>query len=378
MITIIGGGIGGLTTALALQRAGVEARVWESSPGLRAVGAGLWLPPNAMAVLDELGVAADVIAAGVPLARAHVSDTAAGVLTGMDMKAAAERLGHTTVAVRRSRLQEVLLSALEPGTLRLGQRFTRYHEDGDVVTARFSDGSTASGALLVGADGIHSAVRQQAFPGSNLRYSGQTCYRGLAAMRAHGDLYGTGAEIWGGSHRFGYSAVDMGTVYWFAPVLGAAGGAVPADVKAHLLEAYAHFPPPVPDILAATEEDAILQTDLYDLAPLPGWCAGRVALLGDAAHASTPNLGQGGAQAMEDALALARRVTREGATPAALQSYWQARRRRAGMIVSRSRTFGRMAHWTHPAARALRNVVLRSVPARLQARQIETLFTPVL
>lgn len=378
MVIIAGGGIGGLTTAVALQRAGFAAEVFEAAPELRAVGAGIWVPPNAMAVLHELGLADDVRAAGMPLRTVEVSDARGAVLSSMDMDAIAGELGHATVAIRRSELQRILAGALQPGTLHTGRSFSAYSVDGDVVTASFEAGDDVSGSLLVGADGVHSAVRLQLFPDARVRYSGQTCYRGLASLELGESTLRQGREVWGGRVRFGFSAVDPRTVYWFAPVTAPAGEPPPAGLQAWLLDAYASFPDPVRRIIQATSESSILQTDLHDLAPLHRWSRGPVGLLGDAAHATTPNLGQGGAQAVEDALALARRIVSVGATPAALDAFWQARHRRTGRIVAMSRTFGRLAHWTSPVTRSLRNAALRATPAGVQRRQVMDLFTPVL
>jgi 2-polyprenyl-6-methoxyphenol hydroxylase-like FAD-dependent oxidoreductase len=377
-VVIVGGGIAGLTAALALQRHGIEARVYEAAPELRAVGAGIWMPPNAMAVLAQLGLADAVQSAGMPLQRVEVCDFEAGVLSSMELADMERRLGHTIVAIRRSELQRILAGALQPGTLHLDHAYAAHSVAGDVVTAVFRGGGSASGALLIGADGLHSTVRHGLFPSAPLRYSGQTCYRGLASLVPDAGVQHVGREIWGGAHRFGFSAVGPDTVYWFAPISAPAGQAPPPELKAALLRDYASFPAPVLQILEATDERAILQTDLYDLRPMPRWSSGRVGLVGDAAHATTPNLGQGGAQAMEDALALALRVRDHGAMPAALDALERARRGRAVRIVNMSWTFARVSHWTHPLARRIRNGVMKSVPAAVERHQVVGLFTPVL
>lgn len=182
-VLIIGGGIGGLAAAVALQRQGTDAQVYEATPELHAVGLGIWVPPNAMSVLERLSLAGEVIEAGLALDRLEVRDLEEGVLQAMDGAEVMTRWGHPTVAIRRSELQRVLATALQPGTLHLGKCMQYFEDRGTDVRAHFTDGTEARGKLLNGAGGLHSAVRRQLFPYVSLRYSGQTCFRGLAEFR---------------------------------------------------------------------------------------------------------------------------------------------------------------------------------------------------
>jgi 2-polyprenyl-6-methoxyphenol hydroxylase-like FAD-dependent oxidoreductase len=375
-ILIIGGGIGGLSAGIALQQKGLAAHVFEAAPVIRAVGAGIWVPPNAMGVLQRLGLADAVRDAGLPLDRVEVRDLGGDVLQAIDGTTAASTFGHSTVSIRRSELQRILATALQPGTLHPGKDLVRYEDGGISVRARFSDGSESEGTFLVGADGLRSTVRRQLRPEVALRYSGQTCFRGLATLQLPAGLRRTAWEIWGGAARFGFSGVDEETVYWFAPIAAPAGSrAQGAELKAALLRSYEPFPDVVRQVIEATPTEAILQTDLHDFAPMRGWSAGRVVLLGDAAHATTPNLGQGGAQAIEDALSLALHFAARGPTPDALAEYEEVRRPRTTRIVRLSWQFGKMAHWENPMLRRVRNAVLRRTPTRVQQRQLQELFT---
>jgi 2-polyprenyl-6-methoxyphenol hydroxylase-like FAD-dependent oxidoreductase len=368
---VIGGGIGGLATAIALQRHGIEAHVFEATPALEAAGAGILMPPNAMWVLTRLGLGEAVDAAGTALERLEVRDLRAGLLQAFDAADLRARVGHVTVAIRRSELQRILAGALAPGTLHLGCRLIRYEDEGTEVCAHFADGRRANGRLLIGADGIHSAVRNALRP-ARLRYSGQTCFRGLAPHALPDTQSRTACELWGGSARFGYATVGPGCVYGYAPFTAPAGETFDAR---SLVPRYAAFPPEVRGLIAATPTAAVLQTDLYDLAPTRGWSAGNVVLLGDAAHAATPNLGQGGAQALEDALALATRLASAQPVAAAFGDYERARWPRVRSVVTRSWYLGKIAHWERPAMQRLRNRLLQSTPARLQQRQADDLFT---
>lgn len=376
-ILIAGGGIGGLTVAAALQRAGFDAHVFEAAPELRAVGAGIWMPPNAMTVLAGLGMADDITAAGLPLDGIEVIDVDAGPIQTIDVTGLVPVVGFPTIAIRRSELQRVLASALRPDTLHLGREVVRYEHAGRGVRLHFADGSDAGGRMLIGADGLRSAVRRQMRPDVHLRYSGQTCFRGLAPMELPEALRALTREIWGGAERFGFSAVGGGAVYWFAPITSPPDTTTePAQSKQQLLARYARFPSVVSDIIEATPQAAILQTDLFDIRPFRGWHDDRVVLLGDAAHATTPNLGQGGAQAVEDALCLASALRDGGLDGHALSAYERRRWRRTRDITSLSRTFGRMAHWRHPILRRIRNAALRATPRGASRRRMVDLYTP--
>jgi 2-polyprenyl-6-methoxyphenol hydroxylase-like FAD-dependent oxidoreductase len=300
-ILIVGGGIGGVAVAVALRQRGFEPSVYEAAPELHPVGKGIWVPTNAMQVLDRLGLSAAVARAGWPLERIQLRSVRDGLLQDFDLRPVIARFGHATISIHRAALVQTLADALPAGTVHLGKRCTGVESDPAGVTVRFADGSQERGDLLIGADGIHSAVRERLFPPVELRYSGQTCYRGIADMELPAGLEHTCWEVWGGALRVGFSAIGPRSLYWFAPLLAPAGSPAPAKaLSAWLADQYAAFPAPVPEMLRQTAAE-IIRTDLYDFAPRSPWSCGRVVLLGDAAHATTPNLGQGGAQALEDA-----------------------------------------------------------------------------
>ena len=374
-ILIIGGGIGGLTAAGALRRRGFEATVYEAAPDLRPVGKGIWVPTNAMQVLHRLGLAEAVSKAGWPLERIQLRTAAGVLLLDGDLRQVEAKYGHTTVSIHRAALVRLLADALPPGALRLGQRCTGVEPDGTGVAARFADGGQARGDLVVAADGIRSAVREQVFPGVPLRYSGQTCYRGLAELELPADLAHVCWEVWGGPVRFGFSAVGPRQVYWFAPVTSPAESPLPSGeaLTALLAGQYAAFPAPIPDILRHTPAEEIIRTDLYDFAPIARWWSGRVVLLGDAAHAMTPNLGQGGAQAVEDAYVLADRVAGCASVEEALREYERLRLPKVRWVVNTAWRFGRLAHLRGRCPQRLRDLALRCTAGQSE-KQFDRLY----
>jgi 2-polyprenyl-6-methoxyphenol hydroxylase-like FAD-dependent oxidoreductase len=355
-VAIIGGGIGGLTAAVALAQRGIEARVFERAPELRAVGAGIWLPPNAMTVLERLGLAGSLRAAGRPLERVEVW-SGRSRLSVLDLSRVEKELGHTIVSIRRSELQRVLAEQVGPRLI-LDRRCTGIDLGASRPRARFERGDAVEADLVIGADGVDSEVREAVAPAEPI-YSGQVCYRGLSDLRLPSELARTCREVWGGRARFGFSPVDERTVYWFAPITAPPNGRDDAPT-ATLERAFAEFPEPVPEILSAADSSSITRLDLRDLPSLPRWHRDRAVLIGDAAHAPTPNLGQGGAQAIEDAWILARELGSGGEIEACLQRYEQARRGRAEGITRTARRFGALAHVENGLLRGLRDLMLRA------------------
>ncbi|AHG90286.1 monooxygenase FAD-binding protein [Gemmatirosa kalamazoonensis] len=373
-VAIIGGGIGGLTAAIALRQRGIDAHVFEAASALGTAGAGLWISPNAMQLLQRLDLAGAVIAAGVPLGRAEVHDAERGLLQRLDFSDASQRFGVPTVAILRHRLHAILAARLPNDRLHVGApcvSVTTTHG----VRAHLADGRTIDADLLVGADGLRSVVREYVSPGVAPRYSGQTSVRGVASLALPPSLAGVSREIWAPGRRFGFSAVAPGEVYWFATFDAPPGIAEPPAESAHHLHAlFDRFPPPVSDLIETTDDARLVRTDLHDLPRLATWHRGRVALLGDASHATTPNLGQGAAQAIEDAWVLADRLARSVSVEAALREYEAIRKPKARFVVDRSWQVGRLAHLSNPVGRAVRNLALRCTPASVARRQLDRVY----
>lgn len=375
-VVIIGGGIGGLTLAAALQEAGISALVFEAAPELRPVGKGIWVPTNAMKVFQRLGLSDAIAKAGWQLERIQLHSARTGLLQDFDLAPIRQQFGHSTISIHRAALVEVLAAALPAGVLQLGKRFSRFSEETDGVRVHFDDASEARGQILVGADGIRSLVREAILPGVPLRYSGQTCYRGIADMELPNELAHACWEVWGGDIRFGFSAVGRAQAYWFAPRTAPPGGPeLPAPLSESLAARYSAFPEPIPEILRRTPSSDIIRTDLYDFAPIAAWSKGRVVLLGDAAHAMTPNLGQGGAQAIEDAWVLADQLARQPTAAEAFASYARIRMPKARWIVNTAWKFGQVAHVRSRPLQILRDLSMRLTPTWLNRKRLESVYS---
>lgn len=369
---IIGAGIGGLATALALQKVGIAVEVYERAPQLKAVGAGISLWPNAIKALDQLGVGNLIRSLGMTEGSGGIHNAKGQTLFSMDVDMAAARFGAPTVVIHRADLSQILLDAYT-GALHVGKQFTHYEESADGVTAHFANGSMANGDLLICADGIHSVVRQQWLPNSRPIYAGYTAWRGVTRFD-HAQVGKLWGEILGCGDRFGLAPLSGGQVYWYATQnLPEKTKIAPDQLHPYLLKRFGSWSAPIPAIIGATPNTSILQNDIYDIEPLSEWVRGRVALLGDSAHAMTPNMGQGGCQAIEDGVVLGKCLQNQatGNVTAALLDYQSQRVPRANRVLQNSRRIGQALSLSNPVVCALRDVAFRLLPAEVQMRNLE-------
>ncbi|MEI7024927.1 FAD-dependent monooxygenase [Paenibacillus sp. y28] len=377
-IMIVGGGIAGLALANALQRGGRQVTIYERSAVHEERGAGIVLAANALKVLEKLGLAGQVRASGAAVRSAEIRSWDGKPVMRLPVHEQADRYGTYSYLIHRAELHRILLKGLEPGTIRLDKRFLHYQEGPDAVTASFAGGEQAEGALLVGADGIHSKVRSQLAGDPPLRYSGYTARRGIAHFRdsRYPVELGGGFEAWGPGKRFGFSHLGNDRIFWFAAINAPQGlQAAPEGRKAETLRHFRGWCEPIEAVVESTPEEAVLAHDIFDMKPLPYCSAGRVVLLGDAAHPMLPNLGQGGAQALEDAWVLADLLLAlPGNLPAALAEYEHRRRARTAKVAERSRRMARMVQLEHPAALYARNSLLRLLPSQMSIKALDWLL----
>ncbi|WP_210514721.1 FAD-dependent monooxygenase [Hymenobacter terricola] len=370
---IIGGGIAGLTAAVALQQRGIAVKVCESAPEILPLGAGIWMAPNAMQVFQRLGLAEKINAAGVPLHNIQIVDGQMRPILRTSQERIRQRFGHTTTAIKRARLQALLLAEIAPADVLLAKTCVSLREVPQGVNVAFADGTTITAGFVIAADGIHSAVRAQLFPSVRFAGTGHVVWRGMTEIQLAPVYKRSITEAWAGGVRFGFSEVADGLVDWFVVVK-----ATPADADHHGLKSRLHtifqgFAYPIPAILEATDETRIIRNEIADFDPIPQWSRGRVCLIGDAAHASTPYMGQGGCQAVEDAYAIAQCLHHEPTPELAFAAMQRLRRPKATSIVKKSRLMGQIGYWTG-AAGALRNGLMRAAPARLVEQQFYQVY----
>jgi 2-polyprenyl-6-methoxyphenol hydroxylase-like FAD-dependent oxidoreductase len=370
--TIVGGGIGGLAAAIALHRRGWHVEVLERAPQFTEIGAGISLWPNALHALEALGLADTVRALGAVEQAGGVRDRRGRWLSRTDNAELTRRFGHPLTVLHRADLLRALTQALPADSLRPGSEVSGLHDDGHRLVVGHRGGESRAD-LVIGADGLHSAVRRTLWPdAARPRYAGYTAWRMVTEPLT--EPPSQGAATWGRGERFGYTALPGGRMYCFATASLPAGTASRSSEYAELLRRFGSWPDPVRALLAAVPADAVLRHDLYDLPPLPSFARGRAALLGDAAHAMTPNLGQGACQALEDAVTLAHCLDTLPDIPSALRSYDLLRRPRTQAITRRSARLGTLGQLSWPPAVLLRDTAARLTPTRVTLRSM----TPVL
>ncbi|QHA03419.1 NAD(P)-binding protein [Streptomyces broussonetiae] len=302
---VIGGGIGGLAAAAALHAKGWNVTVLERARSLEPVGAAISLAPNALRALDVLGIGEEIRDLAAWQGDGGLRTPRGRWLSRSSAEAAAARFGGPLVLLARATLVDRLAALLPPGAVRIATAGTLTDPGDSRRPARVSvGGQELEAELVVGADGINSRVRAALFPlHPGPVYSGFTTWRVLIPVP--GTEFAS-HETWGRGRIWGTHPLKDGRVYAYAAATTPAGERAPDDEKAELLRRFGDWHEPVPAVLAAARPKDVLRHDVHHIAePLPAYHAGRVALLGDAAHAMPPTLGQGGNQAVEDAVVLA-------------------------------------------------------------------------
>lgn len=372
-ITIIGAGIAGLTAAIAFQKAGYTPVIFEAADTLKPVGAGLGLAANAIKAFDKLGLKNKVIEKGRLLSSFTIKDEKDKIITYTDSYKTSREYGLDNFTIHRAALHEVLLSEIPPEQLYTGKRCIDINMGKDGVRLLFKDGNSAETDYLIVADGIHSPVRQKLIPGSTPRFAGYTCWRGVidnSALKIDNSY-----EIWGSKGRFGAVPLANDQLYWFATINSTANNARFKNFRIPDLQKwFHHYPEEAGSILQHTSEDALIWSDIIDLKPLSRYAFGNVLLVGDAAHATTPNMGQGACQAIEDGAVLYDELLKNVGPEEAFLDFEKRRISRTHFIINQSARIGKVAQATHPFLIRLRNAAFRSIPTGIKNKQFKKLY----
>jgi 2-polyprenyl-6-methoxyphenol hydroxylase-like FAD-dependent oxidoreductase len=394
---VAGAGIGGLAAAVALRRRGWDVTILERARALEPVGAGLGLGPNALHALDAVGLGDEVRRFSAIQGHGGLRRPGGGWLVRTDLGGLAARFGDPQLVALRADVVGLLAGRLPAGVLRTGVTVTGVDAgDADRRACVATSAGDLDADLVVAADGIGSRIRAALFPDHpGPRYSGFTTWRFVVPAVPAGAGRAEPAETWGRGEVFGVLPLASGQVYCYASA-PAPAGVRHEDEAAELKQKFGRWHDPIPGLIGAISPDRVLHDDVYWMAePLPAYHRGRVAILGDAAHAMTPHLGQGACQAIEDAVVLAsvagpgtpaETTPGNGAEPGIgtapdLAAYTSARRPRTRMVASGSYRATRLSGMTSPAAIALRNTGIRLVgrlAPSLMLRQMDPLasWTP--
>lgn len=366
-ISIIGGGIGGLTTALALKQNGLAVSVFEGAQEIKPVGAGIIIAINAMQVFDKLGIRNKIEQAGHRISIIKITDEQLNVLSQTDLSNFEKKYKVNNVAIHRADLQNIL--AVETGfeNIQLSKRLSAIDE-GDGYKLNFEDGTTIYSDVVIGADGINSVVRKQLFHHATIRDTRQRCWRGVTRHN-FGDKYNhVATEALGKGKRIGFTKINSDYIYWYAVINE---GLINKNLS--VPEMFKEFHPDLLRLIEDTPEEKIFFSDISDLKPIKQWHRGRACLVGDAAHATTPNMGQGACQAIEDAYILGKLFESGKSLEEIFTQYEKLRIKKAHFIVNTSMRLGKLAHLENPFAILLRNLMIKTL-SKNSNKQLERVF----
>ena len=361
-VIIVGAGIGGMALAAALQRLGIPVLVLERAAQLGEVGAGLGVLPNAVRALAAIGVSRKLYDSAGPFRRFRICNHRGQELNEVDFEAAFRRIGGEGYVMHRAALHAAISECVDPGSVRTGACVTSIEQDAAGVSVHVSDGSPpVSGDILVGADGLNSIVRGYVLGDGPPVFAGETIFRGIA--EADLDPPDVCREVLGAGQRAAFYDMGGGRCYWWATSPIPPGSHVAETARcAYLQDRFAGWPYGLPALFGRTPSERILQNDIFDRKPVRRWHRQRVVLLGDAAHPTTPNLGQGACLALEDAVVLARMISQSADWESAFEDYHHVRGPRTARITRLSRWWGRSGLWKAAPLVWLRDQGYRSTP----------------
>lgn len=348
--------------AHALGRLEYEVTVFERSADLRTEGAGISLWPNATAALEALDLGDVAADSSHVIAGASLKTPKGGGLSDVPLRGIAERYGPLVAVHRADLLQGLFERAQATASVEFEAEATI--SEG----ALFVDGARIDCDLVVGADGVQSIVSRLVAPGARARSAGYGAWRGIATHDDEALASNVATETIGRGRRIGLVPLGRRRTYWFAVIAG-------DDGSADLQGAFAGWHRPIGEVLADTPEGDRSYLELYEVPPLATWHRGNMVLVGDAAHAMTPNLGQGAAQALQDVAVLSRELETVD-TGSAFSRYERMRKKPAERIVKQSRRLGRLVQASHPLSAKLRDSLLRSTPGALTAWNLERVLRP--
>jgi 2-polyprenyl-6-methoxyphenol hydroxylase-like FAD-dependent oxidoreductase len=372
---IVGGGIGGLTTAIALQKKGIDVKVYENASSFKPLGAGIVLAANAMKALRAIGIEDQVLNAGNVLKRFAIKDTSGSYLTTTEAEKINQKFGLVnTLTLHRADLHNVLLNNISSNVVITGKQCIDFTPRAGEVELRFADGSSTTVNYVIAADGIHSIFRKKLIPSSTFRYAGYTCYRAVIECQ-EGLMSSEASETWGHGQRFGIVPLKGNRIYWYATF------DAPEEESnsflhsvPDLISKFEDFHSPVPEIISLTKPHQLIKNNIADFKPIKQYAFGNVVLMGDAAHATTPNLGQGACMAIEDSVVLGNCLADTMDVEKSFRLFESLRIARNTQIVNTSYSMGRVAQFRNPILVRLRNAALGIVPAGVAERQLKFLY----
>ena len=356
---------------LAYRKWALKPPFFEAAPSFKPLGAGLTLAVNAMKALDYLDLKKQVCQAGRHIDALHVLNKRGVALS--NVAPALNNKSFQNHAIHRGDLHEVLLAQLPEKRIQWGKKLKNIAYQNKGVDLHFEDGTTHSTQYLISAEGIHSKVRKTLLPKSKERYAGYTCWRGIAENTFSNPI--ATSETWGVNGRFGIVPLAKKRIYWFAVMK-----AMEKDENLskwgleQIKEQFTAYHPAVHQVLNANQSGPILWNDIVDLKPIDQYAFGNILLMGDAAHATTPNMGQGACMALEDAATLTYCMQQLKDPKEAFKRFEERRMKRTHWVVNQSWQLGKIAQNQNPFFGSMRNTLMRMVPNSVSKKQLETIY----
>ena len=372
--TIIGGGVAGLTAAIGLNKIGIQATIFESAKALKGIGAGFGLAANAIQALEYLELKAGVIPLGHYLENYNILDKRGRILAAPETKTISDKYEQDNFAIHRADLHQFLLAQIEHENLHLGKRALKIEDRDGGIDIFFEDGTIHQTDYLIIADGVNSRLRQQLIRGSAPRYAGYTCWR--ATIDNANINLSTGSETWGNKGRFGMTPLVRNKIYWYACINSPAHNKVFSRYTIKdLQQNFASYHDPITSVLAETNDQQLIWNDIIDIKPLKNLAFGNILFIGDAGHATTPNMGQGACQAIEDVAVLIDELKKTTDVALAFQIFEKRRLKRTRYITETSWSIGKVAQWENPISIIIRDTLMRILPEEVKQYKLKKLLS---
>jgi 2-polyprenyl-6-methoxyphenol hydroxylase-like FAD-dependent oxidoreductase len=369
-IAIVGAGIAGLTAGIMLEKMGFQVEIFEAAEKVRGIGAGIGLASNAMKAFEYLDLDHEVMGISNHLKQFQIVDSNGKTI----LKTATDRISqsyHTeNFVVHRAVLHSFLVSKLESTQVFTGMKLVRFEQDEDSVRLKFEKGEEKEFDYLIGADGVNSMVRQAMIPNSEPRYAGYWCWRSVVKLERQ---LNEGTEVWGKNGRFGISPLNDNRIYWYACINSNLKDGIPEFGVKELKNRYRDYFPFIQELLELSNDEELISTPIVDIRPLSNFHFGRILLIGDAAHATTPNMGQGACMGIEDVAVLQDELTQNDWN-LACGNFEKRRMKRTKYIIEKSDLAGKIAQLDHSIVNSIRNKLIRILPDFVAHSQMKKLL----
>ncbi|WP_313099988.1 FAD-dependent monooxygenase [Epilithonimonas sp.] len=364
-ISIIGGGIGGLTLGNFLKKQNIDFKIYESAAEIKPVGAGIAMAGNAMQIFDKLGLKEKIEDAGTKMHALIITDEKLKTISKTDVLKLERQYKVCNIAIHRADLQRILSENISEHII-LNKRLSKI-EKKENYHLTFEDKTEIESEIVFGADGVKSLVRTQILKSGEIRNAKQKCWRGIINTEIPEKYSHNAYEMWGKGKRFGFVKLSENTLYWYALV-----NEKFYSENINLLEEFRDFHPEILKMISKTAKENIILNDIIDIKPMNNWSAENLCLIGDAAHATTPNMGQGGCQAVEDAYILSKLWKTEKDWNKIFSQFEKIRKEKVHHIVNTSWMLGKVAQWENFTS--IRNSIFRVIPESVNQKQMEKIL----